>query len=126
MIDLLFFLITRLNNACSALVIIISRLINRSGLRISHLKVSSSDLQGGRYICNIFKKSVQKGTDYYIYWKRSVQKGSDYYIEKRHEVESCCWSSCCWSNSWISSWTPSILNIIYTGGLVSEHILKYS
>ena len=39
MLDLLFFLISRLNIACSPLIF---RLINRSGLRISHSKVFSS------------------------------------------------------------------------------------
>ena len=42
MLDLFFFLILRLHNACSPLVINL-QLINRSGLRISHSKVPSSD-----------------------------------------------------------------------------------
>jgi len=41
-LDPLFFLISRLNNACSILLLLISRLINRSGLRIPHSKVFSS------------------------------------------------------------------------------------
>ena len=43
-LDPLFFLISRLNNAV-LLLLLISRLINRSGLRISHSEVFSSELK---------------------------------------------------------------------------------
>ena len=43
MLDPLYFLISRLKKACSPQLLLISRLINQSGFRISHSKVFSSD-----------------------------------------------------------------------------------
>ena len=71
MLDLLFFLISRLNNACSPLVINLHGLINRSGLRISHSKFSAENKR------SIFLNNINDDSICLIDWVIALQSAQD-------------------------------------------------